>query len=117
MLDTKSILQELRGVPALADLPEEQLTWLATRVEERTFNPNEIMALEGHPADLFFILLDGEIQYRRESDPQDPRVFISTPGTIGGRLPYSRLTHWKGTARAVTAVRVLVGSTTLFPEM
>jgi signal transduction histidine kinase len=117
MADTKSILEELRHVPAIADVPEEELLWLASKLQERTFPAGQVLAQEGGDADSFHILLEGEFQFRRESDPSDSRVLVSKVGDIVGKLPYSRLTHWPGSFRALTPGRILSGSTDLFPEM
>ena len=117
MADKNSILEELRHVPAIADVPEEELLWLASKLKETTFGAGEILAKEGGPADSFHILLEGEFQFRCDSDPQDTRVLISKVGDIVGKLPYSRLTHWPGNFRALTPGRILSGSTDLFPEM
>ena len=115
--ETDRILKELKTVPAIADLPDDQLTWLADKLTEISFPPGEILAEEGGPADSFHILLEGEFQLRKESDPQDTRVFVSKAGEIVGKLPYSRLTVWPGTFRSISPARILSGSTDLFPEM
>jgi signal transduction histidine kinase len=115
--ESNRILEELRHVPAIADVPEDQLLWLASKLTERTFPEGEVLAQEGGDADSFHILLEGEFQFRRESDPQDSRVLISKVGDIVGKLPYSRLTHWPGSFRSLTPGRILSGSTELFPEM
>jgi signal transduction histidine kinase len=111
------IVQEMRLIPAIADLPEEELVWLAERLRESSFPAGTVLSTEGGPADSFHILLEGEFQLRRESDPQDARVFVSRAGDIVGKLPYSRLTVWPGSFRALTPGRILSGSTDLFPEM
>lgn len=113
----KRTVQELRIVPEIADLPEDVLGWLAERLDEKTFRAGEIVGKQGDPADTFSFLLEGELEFRRESDAQEMRVWVMEPGEISGKLPYSRLTHWPGTLRAVAASRMLVGSTDLFPEM
>ncbi len=119
MTDTKSkkIAQELKIVPEIADVPDDELIWLADRVKETTLSIGEIVSKEGEPADTFAILLEGNLQFRRESDSHEFRVWDMEPGEITGKLPYSRLTHWPGTVRAAALSRVLVGSIDLFPEM
>lgn len=107
----------MRLIPAIGDLPENELAWLAAKLEEVTFSAGEILAQEGGLADSFDILLEGEFHLRRSSDAQDARVYVSKAGDIVGKLPYSRLTHWPGSFRAITAGRLLRGSTDLFPEM
>ncbi|HSP07401.1 MAG TPA: ATP-binding protein [Acidobacteriota bacterium] len=115
--ESDRILRELRQVPAIADVPQNELAWLTSRLKEMTIEAGEVLSKEGGPADSFVILLEGEFHLRRESDSQDTRVFVSRAGDIVGKLPYSRLTHWPGTFRAITAGRILYGSTDLFPEM
>lgn len=117
MSEKKRIVDELRGIPAIADVPEEELSWIADKVTEVSFREGQLIGNEGDPADAFYILLEGELQIRRESDPQDQRVTFFKAGNIGGKLPYSRLATWPGTIRAVTQGRYLVGSVDLFPEM
>jgi signal transduction histidine kinase len=114
--DTNRIVEELKQIPALTGVPEDQLVWLASRVTERKFDAGEIISTEGGIADSFHIMLEGEFQLR-PTDSQDGRVFVSRAGEIVGKLPYSRLTHWPGNFRALIPGRMLSGSVDLFPEM
>src|SRR6185295_2209803 len=114
----KRIADEMRKiVQEFGDLPDDELLWLADHVEERKYNPGECVYKEGDPANYFTILLDGLLQYRRDSDPQDMRVWDVEPGDVGGKLPYSRLTHYTGSVRAAKPTRLLIGSVDVFPEM
>ncbi len=114
---SKRILKDLRSFPPISDLTDDQLMWLVPRLQEIQFSPGEVLAKEGSPADKFYFLLEGEFEYRFDSGTPDERVYIAKPGNIGGRLPFSRLTHWNGTFSAITTGRILVGSTDIFPEM
>jgi signal transduction histidine kinase len=113
----KRIAKELRIVEEFGDLPDNELLWLADHVSEKTYSPGEIVSKEGEPANDFIVLIEGLLQYRRDSDSNDPRVWDMEPGEVGGKLPYSRLTHYTGTLRAARESRVLVGSVDVFPEM
>jgi len=115
--NSKRIAEELRIVPEIADLPEDVLLWLANKVQEITYHAGEIVVKEGEAVETFIVLLEGQLQFRRESGSLDIQVWDIEPGEMTGKLPYSRLAHWPGTIRAVTATRVLVGSADLFPEM
>ncbi|HET6266782.1 MAG TPA: ATP-binding protein [Acidobacteriota bacterium] len=110
-------VQELKGIRAVGDLPEEELTWLAKHLTEVRIAAGECVGHEGDPADSFYVFLEGEIHLRRESDPADTRVLMAKAGEFGGKLPFSRLTQWPGTGRAVGQVRLLKGSVEIFPEM
>jgi signal transduction histidine kinase len=116
MTDIKKRIEEMRRIPALADVPQNEIEWLAPKLTEHVFAAGEIAVKKGHPADSFDILLEGEFQIRPGSDT-DGRAWISRAGDIVGKLPYSRLTAWPGDFRAVTASRILSGSVELFPEM
>ena len=61
-----SLIDDLRKIEVFADLPPEQLAWLAEKFEERRFQPGEIMAREGEPLDYLTVILEGEI--RRSSE-------------------------------------------------
>ena len=115
--NSKRIAEELRIVPEIADLPEDVLLWLANNVREITYRAGEIVVKEGEPVNTFIIVLEGELQFRRESGSPDMRVWDIEPGEIIGKLPYSRWAFWQATMRAALASRVLVGSADLFPEM
>lgn len=114
---SQRILKDLRTFPPIADLTDEQLLWLVPKLQEVQFSPGDVLAKEGSPADKFYFLLEGELEYRFDANTPDERVYIAKPGNIGGRLPFSRLTHWNGTFRAITPGRMLSGSTNVFPEM
>lgn len=113
----KRIAKELRIVEEFGDLPDDELLWLANHVTEKIYNPGDCVSKEGDPANDFIILIDGLLQFRRDADNQDMRVWDMEIGEVGGKLPYSRLTHYTGSVRAAKTSRVLVGSVDIFPEM
>ena len=77
----KSLIDDLRKIEVFADLPQEQLAWLAENFEEMRFQPGEIMAREGEPLDYLIVILEGEIRIQRGSDP-DALIFtgLCRPG-------------------------------------
>jgi len=108
---------EFRSSPILADLSEEGLRWLADHAEEYVFEPGEILVREGDPADAMIIYLEGETDGRRESLGPDAPVYTARSGQVTGMLPFSRMTHYTITSRAVTRSRVARIRKELFPEM
>ena len=112
----QSVVDELRRVPVFADLPEDQLAWLAERFEEVRLEPGATYARQGDPIEHLFVILEGELRLQRQ-DILDGFNFILTAGQITGLLPYSRLTHYRGTGRAVTASKALRLHKDYFPEM
>ncbi|HVT58333.1 MAG TPA: ATP-binding protein [Thermoanaerobaculia bacterium] len=112
-----SLIDDLRRVPVLAGLSEEQLGWLAANLREVRLAPGEAAVEEGAPADRMMVVLDGEIQLAREKGTADGRLGVIKTGDVSGMLPFSRMTHFTVSARAVVPSRVGFVEATLFPEM
>jgi signal transduction histidine kinase len=111
------LVKEFRNIPILADLSDEELGWLADHSEIATAETGEVVIRENDPADSMIIYLEGETDGRRESLGPDSPVYTARAGQITGMLPFSRLTNYTMTARAISRLRVARISKTLFPEM
>jgi signal transduction histidine kinase len=109
-------IDDLRKIEVFADLSSEQLDWLAEHLQVMSFQPGEIMGREGEPLDYLIVILEGEIRIQRGSGA-DGITFRGLAGQVTGLLPYSRLTHYGGTTRAVLSTRVATLHRSLFPEM
>src|SRR5215468_392264 len=107
MTDLTKRIEEMRQVPALRDVPENELQWLAPKLIELSFPAGAFVTKDGEPADSFHILLEGEFELRPGDSPSSGRSWVSRAGDITGKLPYSRLTVWPGSFRAVIPARVL----------
>ncbi len=107
---------DLRKVSVFSDLPEDELEWVAQRMEEVRFAAGEIYGHPGEPLDYLAVVLEGELQLERKGMPGAP-VVMATAGQVTGMLPFSRLTHFKGISRAVLASRVLRLHKKHFPDM
>ncbi|PWT92258.1 MAG: hypothetical protein C5B54_03845, partial [Acidobacteria bacterium] len=117
MEDFTQTARDLKVVPEISDLPEESLLWLAKNVQEVLYAPGQIVIKEGEPLNSFFVLVEGRLQFRRDPEHQDTRVWDIDPGEIIGKLPYSRAVNYPGTVRAFIKSRVFVVSADMFPEM
>jgi signal transduction histidine kinase len=117
MAGVEQLREDLRRFAFFSDLEEEELTWLAEHVTEQWLEPGETAIAEGAPADRMVMVLEGEIQGRREKGPPDSRVFILRTGDVSGMLPFSRMTAFPATARAAVRSRVVWIPTTRFAEM
>jgi signal transduction histidine kinase len=111
------LVRELRNIPYLADLSDDKLGWLADHADVATAEPGEIVIRENEPAEWMVIYLEGETDGRRESAGPDAPVYTARAGMITGMLPFSRMTHYTITARAVSHLRVARIPKALFPEM
>ena len=113
---SRNLIDDLRKIEIFADLPLEQLDWLAEHLQEVHFQPGEIMGREGDPLDNLIVILEGEIQIQRGGGANEI-LFRGLKEQVTGLLPYSRLTHYTGTARAVLSTHVATLHRSLFPEM
>jgi CRP-like cAMP-binding protein len=107
---------ELAKVPALQGLPEEELTWFLEQCEERTLAAGEIHFREDDPADSMIVVLEGEIQARWEQGG-DVTYWTIGPGAVSGKLPFSRMTHYSVSARAILPSRILRFQAARFNEL
>jgi signal transduction histidine kinase len=106
-------VDELRSISTFADLPAEGLEWLASQMEALDFEAGEIINREGDPAEHLFAILRGEIRGERE----DGRVYTARAGQVTGLLPFSRLTRFPLTTRAVFPTRIASLHKQHFDEM
>jgi signal transduction histidine kinase len=111
------LADELRRISIFSDLPDEDLAWLASQMTVAEVAPGEVFLREGVPADRLFAILEGEMRGTRETDGTDNRVFVAQAGQVTGMLPFSRLTHFPLTTRAVTRARIASLPKDRFPEM
>ena len=110
------VADELRKVDVFADLPEDQLAWLAERFEEVRLEAGTIFTRPGDPIEHLVVLLEGEIRWQRNDMPDGPS-FTARAVQVTGLLPYSRLTRAEGTGRAILPTRALRLHKDHFPEM
>jgi signal transduction histidine kinase len=107
---------ELLGVPAFADLPDDQIEWFLTQALEIHAKPGDAYYHQGDPADAMFVILEGEAQARGEISGETV-MFAMKKGDVTGALPFSRMKQFPLTGRAVTASRVLKFSAAHFPDL
>lgn len=114
-------VEHLRRVHVFADLPEEQLRWFAEQTRELYLEPGDLLFRKGDTPQWMAIYLEGEVHARREENKLDGFIYIARAGDpateVTGMLPYSRMTEFAASGRAVTQTRVLLLHVALFPEM
>jgi len=107
---------ELLRVPAFADLPDDQIEWFLSQCQEQHIKAGEIYVRPGDPADTMVVILEGQFQWRGEFGGQT-LTFSSKQGDVTGMLPFSRMTQFNVTGRAVTDGRILRFPVSLFPDL
>src|SRR2546422_7285169 len=102
----QEIVQLLRTNSVFEDLSDEDLAWLAERMDDIRVDAGAILGRKDDPIEYLNVLLEGEIQVENPDEPGTPR-FIARAGQVTGALPFSRLKTYVGNTWAVLPVRVL----------
>src|SRR5579872_6555046 len=111
----KTLEEALREIQIFSDLSSEDIRWLIDRSEEFHFKQGDQIFQEGQPADWMSIILEGEAHFRREG--ADSPLYIASKGMVTGRLPFSRMTHYKSTGYAIEPLWLVTIHRDHFPEM
>jgi len=111
-----ALANDLRKIAVFSDLTADQLAWLTEKFEEVRLAPGEIFVRPGDPAVWLTVILEGEVRLQRDGDPDGP-IYSAFAGQVTGYLPYSRLTHFSATGRAVLPTRMLRLHRDNFSEM
>ena len=113
-------VEALRRVQVFADLPDEQLQWFADKTEDFRYAAGDVVFRKGDKPDNMIVLLEGEAHAYWDESNHDT-VFIVRAGDrtseVSGMLPFSRMTEFTVTGRAVTEMRLLRFPVRLFPEL
>ena len=107
---------ELRSVEAFSDLPDGQIEWFLSHVQEVSVQAGETFVQQGDPADWMFIFLEGLFQWRGEFGG-DTVSLPAQAGEISGVFPFSRMKRFTVSGRAVTDGRLVKFPSALFPEL
>lgn len=106
-------VEELQAISVFSDLPGDALAWLASQMNVFELEAGQILVRAGDPADHLVLLFRGEVHAQRA----DGRVYIMHTGQVTGLLPYSRLTQYPSTARAIVESRGATLHKSKFEEM
>jgi signal transduction histidine kinase len=107
----------LRQISIFSDLRDDQLQWFVSNAKQLRLSSGDVLLHEGDPAEALFVLLEGEIRGRRENGGADGPGFVARAGQVVGLLPFSRMTHFPLTARAIASTWMLALHKDHFQEM
>src|SRR5262245_33294740 len=96
---------ELASIAEFRDLAPADLEWLASLMWEHVLEPGAFLVKEHDPADRMFVVLEGEMQARREA-AQDSPTFLIEKGQVTGVLPFSRMREFTVSCRATASTRL-----------
>src|SRR6201981_539223 len=107
---------ELRRIAAFSNLPDDQIQWFLSQVQEISLKAEEAFVRQGDPADWMFIFLEGLFQWRG-GVWGDTVSLPAQAGDISGVFPFSRMKRFTVTGRALTDGRLARFPVALFPEL
>ena len=114
------VVEALRRVHVFADLPDDQLQWFADNSQDLRYAAGDVTFRKGDKAEVMVVYLEGEVHAYWDENDHDI-VYIARAGEqsteVSGMLPFSRMTEFQVTGRAVTDVRLLRFPVSLFPEL
>ncbi len=90
------MIDRLSALPALADIPREQLQWLIDHGEIHRAGDGTTFRVVGEDVMGLFLLISGRFSVRVNQGGVEREVREVTPGRITGYLPYSRMTAPRG---------------------
>jgi signal transduction histidine kinase len=105
-----------KRVPEFEGLPDDQIEWFLSQVQELRLKAGDVYARQGDPADAMFVILEGRMQGRGEIGGET-RVFDLEPGDVTGVLPFSRMKQFTFSGRAEADSYALRFPASLFPEL
>ena len=109
--------QALRRIHMFEDLADADLAWIGANSERLDLEPGEVFMHPGQPAESMFLVFNGVLQGRREQLGPNAPAFTVRAGEVNGAVPFSRMTVFSGTGRAVTRATVGLFPRSLFPEL
>jgi len=103
---TPALLAELRRIPLLADLADDDLAWIAGELEVCTLAVGDELFAQGAPAEWMYLGLEGTVETRRAGAPAGSPTYTFRAGDLYGVIPFSRMQDFRAAGVAVTPARV-----------
>ena len=107
---------ELLRFAAFRELPTDQIDWFLSQSKEVQLKAGEVYVRQGDPPEAMFVLLEGEFEWRGDFNGEIV-VMQGKTGEVTGALPFFRMTQFMVTGRAISAGRILLFPSSLFPEL
>jgi signal transduction histidine kinase len=112
-----NLTQSLRKVPALAEVPEDQLQWIIDNGACHEYKEGDHLFSRGDPIDQLIIVLSGKFSIKIEQNGDFKTIADIEPGELSGSLPYSRAVSAIGFAMARQSSKVVTLHKDFFLEM
>jgi signal transduction histidine kinase len=83
---SEALLEQLRASPLFADVPDEPLQKLAKSAEPVHLRAGEQLIREGDPAEELYVVVNGELEIRKQSGKAEVALTRVGPGSIQGEI-------------------------------
>ncbi len=113
----QNLVERLRNVPAMSDLPREELEWLVQNGSLDVYEAGAVVAAEGKPVGNLFIIVSGRVAVWVDRGNGLRRVMEWRAGEVTGMVPYSRMKAPPGDNRAEETSELLTIPVNRFPDM
>jgi signal transduction histidine kinase len=111
------MLDELRQVPLLADLSQEDLEQLYKMAETVSIPAGELVLREGDPGDSLYVVLDGELEVTKRHGSQDVLLSVYTAGQFFGEMALLEQAPRSASVRTLRESRLLLISQAAFQTL
>jgi signal transduction histidine kinase len=109
--------EDLSHIAQLQGVPDTELLWFADHCEPCTLKAGELFFTQGEEVRYLVVILMGKLEVIRREGSLETSSFTIDENEITGLLPFSRMTHYGGTGRALVPTRLALFDATLFPEL
>jgi signal transduction histidine kinase len=111
------MLDELRQVPLLADLTEEDLEQLYRMAETVSIPAGQLVLQEGDPGDSLYIVLDGELEVTKRHGEQEVLLAVYKAGQFFGEMALLEQAPRSASVRTLRESRLLLISQVAFQTL
>jgi CRP-like cAMP-binding protein len=112
-----NLTNALAAVPALKEVPINQLQWILDNGECREYATGDFIFSKGDPIDHLIILIEGSFSLKIEQNGEYKTIADIEEGNISGSLPYSRAVEAGGFGVAQQPSKLITLHKKLFREM
>jgi signal transduction histidine kinase len=99
-------LNELKAIPTLQTVPDDQLLWLIAAGETIEAEEGERIFEKGDPLDKTLIVLEGRMRICAMQNGKLREIVVIEPQSITGYLPFSRATNTFGYGECIQKARM-----------
>jgi len=110
-------VEELKRIPAFAELTADQRVWLADHGEVSEYESGELVFEVGHVAEHMVAVLEGAIEIVFTIGGQLVPFVTQRQGAVSGLLPFSRMRSFSASGRAQGPTRLYRLHQSFFDEM